>query len=136
MVATGRGSAVADQRKKEMKKNVLIKRGNVVIVNLEPTKGSEQSKVRPCVVIQNDLGNKYSPVTIVACITSGENALYDTEIEVKVPEGGLRNDSLVLLNQIRTIDKSRICGNYGSLSRETMSRVDSALMISLGLLPL
>ncbi|MHC9538697.1 MAG: type II toxin-antitoxin system PemK/MazF family toxin [Vulcanimicrobiota bacterium] len=119
-----------------MKKNALIKRGEVVIVDLEPARGSEQRKVRPCVVIQNDLGNRYSPVTIVACITSGDDALFDTEIEIKAPEGGLRNDSLVLLNQIRTIDKSRICGSYGSLSRETMSRIDNALMISLGLFSL
>jgi mRNA interferase MazF len=119
-----------------MKKAFHVRRGDIVIVDLEPTRGSEQSKVRPCVVIQNDLGNQHSPVTIIACLTSGGKALFDTEIEVKAPEGGLRNDSLVLLNQLRTIDKSRVCGHYGSLSRETMTRIDHALMISLGLFPL
>ncbi|MEQ8223064.1 MAG: type II toxin-antitoxin system PemK/MazF family toxin [Candidatus Eremiobacterota bacterium] len=110
-----------------------IKRGDVVIVDLEPAKGSEQSKVRPCVIIQNDIGNQYSPVTIIACITSGEKATFDTEVEIKAPEGGLKNNSIVLLNQIRTIDKSRIVDYWGTLFSDTMLLIDEALKISLGL---
>ncbi len=114
-------------------KKLEIKRGDVVLVDLEPAKGSEQRKVRPCVVIQNDLGNQYSPVTIIACITSGEKAIFDTEVAIKSPEGGLKNDSIILLNQIRTIDKSRIIDYWGTLCSDTMVIVDEALKISLGL---
>ncbi len=116
-----------------MVKKREIKRGDVVVVDLEPAKGSEQSKVRPCVVIQNDIGNQYSPVTIIACITSGEKATFDTEVAIKSPEGGLKNNSIVLLNQIRTIDKSRIIDYLGTLHTDTMLLIDEALEISLGL---
>ena len=112
-----------------------IRRGNVVVVNLEPIRGSEQGKVRPCLVLQNDIGNQYSPVTIVACLTSGEEAVFETEVEVKAPEGGLKNDSLILLNQIRTIDKERILAVWGKLSPETLIKVDEAIKVSLGLFP-
>ena len=112
------------------------RRGDVWTVNLEPVVGSEQGKVRPALVIQNDIGNHYSPVLIVAAITSGEKAIYDTEVEIKAPEGGLRHDSLVLLNQIRTIDKRRVGRYWGRLSAETMQRVDQAIRISLGLVPI
>jgi mRNA interferase MazF len=111
-----------------------IKRGDIVIVDLNPTRGAEQTKVRPCVIIQNDTGNKYSPVTIIACITSGETAIFDTEVEVKAPEGNLKNNSLVLLNQIRTIDKTRIIDYWGALEKETILKIDEALKISLNLL--
>jgi len=113
-----------------------IRRGDIVIVDLNPTRGSEQSKIRPCVVIQNDIGNKYSPVTIIACITTGSEANFDTEVEVKAPEGGLKNNSLVLLNQIRTIDKIRIIDRWGTLKHETIQKIDEALKINLGLVPL
>ncbi|MFN2186555.1 MAG: type II toxin-antitoxin system PemK/MazF family toxin, partial [Anaerolineae bacterium] len=87
-------------------------------------------------IIQNDIGNHYSPVLIVAAITPGENARYDVQIEVKVPEGGLHHDSLVLLNQIRTIDKRRVGRYWGRLSTQTMQRIDDAIKISLGLVPI
>jgi mRNA interferase MazF len=113
-----------------------FQRGDVWTVNLEPVVGSEQGKARPAVIIQNDIGNQYSPVLIVAAIASGETARYDVQVEVKVPEGGLHHDSLVLLNQIRTVDKQRLGRYWGRLSPETMRRVDRAIEISLGLVPI
>jgi len=113
-----------------------FRRGEIWAVDLEPVVGSEQGKVRPALIIQNDIGNLYSPVLIVAAITSAENARYDVQIEVKAPEGGLYHNSLVLLNQIRTIDKRRVGRYWGRLSAETMQRVDEAIKISLGLVPI
>jgi mRNA interferase MazF len=98
--------------------------------------GSEQGKARPALIIQNDIGNRYSPVLIVAALTSGERARYDVQVEVRAPEGGLRHDSLVLLNQIRTIDKRRVGRYWGRLSPQTMQRVDEAIRVSLGLVSL
>jgi mRNA interferase MazF len=109
------------------------KRGEVYLVNLDPTMGSETKKTRPAVIIQNDVGNQYSPVTIVAPITSGDKSRYPIEVEVKAPEGGLVNDSLVLLNQIRVIDKRRLVKPQGKLKGNTMERVDLAIKFSLGL---
>jgi mRNA interferase MazF len=113
-----------------------FRRGEIWTVDLEPVVGSEQGKARPGLIIQNDIGNRYSPVLIVAALTSGENARYDVQVEVKAQEGGLPHDSLVLLNQIRTIDKRRVGRYWGRLSPETMQRVDEAIKISLGLVPL
>jgi mRNA interferase MazF len=112
-----------------------FRRGDVWTVDLEPVVGSEQGKARPALIIQNDIGNHYSPVLIVAALTSGERARYDVEVEVKAPEGGLHHNSLVLLNQIRTIDKRRVGRFWGRLSTQTMCRVDRAIEISLGLVP-
>ena len=111
------------------------KRGDVLLIDFEPVRGSEQGKVRPAVVIQNDVANQYSPVLIVAAITSTPRAPHPTDVEVFAPEGGLRKDSKVLLNQIRTVDKVRVIDRWGHLSDETMSKVDEALKISLGLVP-
>lgn len=113
-----------------------FRRGDIWTVDLEPVVGSEQGKARPALIIQNDIGNLYSPVLIVATLTSGENAHYDVEVEVKAPEGGLHHDSLVLLNQIRTVDKRRMGRYWGRLSTATMERVDDAIKISLGLVPI
>lgn len=113
-----------------------FRRGDIWTVDLEPVVGSEQGKARPALIIQNDIGNLYSPVLIVAAITTGEDARYDVQVEVKAPEGGLQHDSLVLLNQIRTIDKRRVGRYWGRLSAETMVRVDEAIKISLGLVPI
>jgi mRNA interferase MazF len=113
-----------------------IRRGDVYTVDFEPVRGSEQGKVRPALVIQNDIGNRYSPTIIVAAVTSGEHSRFDVNVEVKAPEAGLTNNSLVLLNQIRTIDKSRLGRYWGRLAPETLAKVDEALMISLGLVPL
>ena len=111
------------------------RRGDIWTVDFEPVVGSEQGKVRPALIIQNDIGNRHSPVLIVAAITSAAEALYDTEVEAKAPEGGLRHDSIVLLNQIRTIDKRRVGRFWGRLSPQTMRQVDEAIKISLGLVP-
>jgi mRNA interferase MazF len=113
-----------------------FRRGEIWTVDLEPVVGSEKGKARPALVIQNDIGNRYSPVLIVAAITSGEDARYDVQVSVKAPEGGLRHNSMVLLNQIRTIDKRRVGRFWGRLSPQTMRRVDRAIEISLGLVPL
>lgn len=110
------------------------KRGDVYLVNLDPTIGSEIKKTRPGVIIQNDVGNQYSPVTIIAPVTSGDKAIYPVEVELKSPDGGLDNDSLILLNQIRTVDQKRLIKKLGHTSPKVMSRVDQALMISLGLI--
>jgi mRNA interferase MazF len=111
-------------------------RGDIWTVDLEPVVGSEQGKARPVLVIQNDIGNLYSPLLILAALNSGEEARYDVQVEVKAPEGGLHHNSLVLLNQMRTIHKRRVGRYWGRLSAETMQRVDEAIKISLGLVPL
>lgn len=112
------------------------RRGDVWTVDLEPVAGSEQGKARPVLIIQNDIGNHYSPVLIVAAITSGDEARYDVQVEIKALEGGLHHNSLVLLNQIRTIDKRRTGRFWGRLAPQTMRRVDEAIGISLGLVPI
>jgi mRNA interferase MazF len=113
-----------------------FRRGEIWTVDLEPVVGSEQGKARPALIIQNDIGNLYSPVLIVAAITSGENARYDVQVEVEAPEGGLHHNSIVLLNQIRTIDTRRVGRYWGRLSTQTMQQVDEAIKISLGLVPI
>ncbi len=112
------------------------RRGDVFSVDFEPVRGHEQGKVRPALIIQNDVGNQYSPTTIVAAITSGQRARYDVNVKVKAPEGGLVRDSLVLLNQVRTVDKSRLGRYWGHLSEGTIARIDEALRVSLGLVPI
>lgn len=110
------------------------KRGEVYLVNFDPTIGAEIRKTRPALIVQNDIANRYSPVTIVAAITSQfEEPLYPTEVIVQAPEGGLSSDSVILLNQVRTIDRQRLARRLGVLKPETMARVDQALLISLGL---
>ncbi len=113
------------------------KRGSVWLANLDPVIGLEQGKTRPIVIIQNDVANEYSPVVIVAAISTALGAKeYPTEVWVNAPEGGLKRDSVILLNQIRTIDKRRLIERWGRLERGTMEKVDEALRISLGLVPL
>ena len=113
------------------------KRGEVVLVDFDPTIGAEIRKRRPALVIQNDIDNRHSPITIVAAMTSqiaGER--YPTEVVLHPPEGGLTRPSAVLLNQIRSVDRKRLVGRLGRLRSETMTRVDRALRISLGLVKL
>lgn len=113
------------------------KRGDIWLANLDPVIGSEQGKTRPVLIIQNDIANEYSPVVIVAALTTAVGPKeYPTEVRVRAPEGGLKQDSVVLLNQIRTIDKQRLIAYWGRLSPETMRKVDEALKISLGLVHL
>jgi mRNA interferase MazF len=113
------------------------KRGEIYLVNFDPTIGSEIKKTRPALILQNDISNQYSPITIVAAITSQfDDELYPTEVLVKAPEGGLTDDSVVLLNQIRSIDKQRLMKRIGALTKDTMTQVDLALQISFGLIEL
>lgn len=113
---------------------VEIKRGDIVLVNLEPVKGSEQSGMRPCLIIQNDKGNKYSPLTIIAPLTSKEfTKEFPTNVFVSKGDSGLNKDSTILLNQIRTIDKLRITKKINSLCAGIMSKIDLAIKISLDL---
>ena len=113
------------------------RRGDVWLANLDPVISSEQGKTRPVVIVQNDVANEYSPVVTIAAITSAVgHQKYPTEAHVGAQEGGLKRDSVILLNQIRTIDKRRLVKRMGQLSRATMKQVDEALRISLGLVPL
>ena len=109
-------------------------RGDVLYVDFTPAKGSEPDKVRTCVVIQNDVGNKYSPITIVAAITGAENVPRRYPVDVPVPkgEGGLTKDSVVQCNLIRCVDESRVKQCLGKLTAKTMHEVDEALKMKLG----
>ena len=110
------------------------KRGEVYLTNLDPTLGAEIRKTRPALILQNDIANRYSPITIVAAITSQpRDPLRPTNILVKAPEGGLSSDSVVLLNQVRSIDKQRLSKRLGILKPDTMQQVDRAIQISFGL---
>jgi mRNA interferase MazF len=119
------------------RKVIQPRRGEVYVVSLDPTVGAEIRKTRPAVVVQNDLANRRSPITVVAAVTSRfEELLYPTEVLVRAPEGGLTSDSVVLLNQIRSVDKGRLVRRVGVLKPETMKEVDRALLLSLGLVEL
>ena len=110
------------------------KRGEVYLVSLDPTVGAEIRKTRPALVLQNNVANRHSPVTIVAAITSRfEEPLYPTEVLLPAGEGGLEVDSVVLLNQVRTVDRLRLIERLGMLKPETLKRVNQALRISMGL---
>lgn len=109
-----------------------VRRGDVYVVDFNPARGSEISKARPAVVIQNDIGNRHNSTVIVAAISTGETARFRVNVEVKAPEGGLRNNSLVYLHQILTVDKSRLGRRLGRLSQRTMMKIDEAIRISLG----
>ena len=110
------------------------RRAEVYLVSFDPTLGAETKKTRPALILQNDVANHYSPITIVAAISSKfEERLYPTEVLIKAPEGGLTSDSVVLLNQVRSIDRRRLIRRLGTLNPRTMERVDRALQISFGL---
>jgi mRNA interferase MazF len=107
----------------------------VYLVDFDPVRGSELGKTRPAVVLQNDVANRWSSVTIVAGITSKVGAKrYPSEVLVQAPEGGLTVDSCVQLNQVRTVDKRRLIRRLGSLTPPTMQRIGQALKISFGLI--
>ncbi|WP_423893214.1 type II toxin-antitoxin system PemK/MazF family toxin [Filifactor alocis] len=114
--------------------NTIVKRGDIFYADLSPVVGSEQGGVRPVLVVQNDIGNKYSPTVIVVAITSQINkAKLPTHLEISAKEFGLAKDSVVLLEQIRTVDKQRLKDKIGKCSLRFMEKVDKALYISLGL---
>ncbi len=111
----------------------MIKRGELYYADLSPVVGSEQGGVRPILIVQNDTGNKYSPTIIAAAITSQINkAKLPTHIELNAKEFGLAKDSVILLEQIRTLDKRRLKEKIGELSLPKMQKVNTALLISLG----
>ncbi|MBO8126292.1 MAG: type II toxin-antitoxin system PemK/MazF family toxin [Firmicutes bacterium] len=111
-----------------------ISRGEVYYADLSPVRGSEQGGTRPVLVLQNDLGNKYSPTTIVAAVTSRVNKpKLPTHVLLSCSRFGLEKDSLILLEQIRTIDKHRLKQKVCKLDLEYMEKVNDALEISLGL---
>lgn len=116
-------------------KKVEVKRGYIFFADLSPVVGSEQGGVRPVLVIQNDVGNKYSPTVIIAAITSQiEKAKLPTHVEVEAREYGLEKDSVILLEQIRTIDKQRLQDKVTELDDRVMLKVSQALKISMGLI--
>ncbi len=113
---------------------MVIKRGDIYYADLSPVIGSEQGGVRPVLIVQNDIGNKYSPTVIAAAITSQINkAKLPTHIEIGALEYGLAKDSVILLEQIRTIDKKRLREKIGHLDEELMDKVNDALEVSFGL---
>lgn len=111
-----------------------IKRGDIYFADLSPVVGSEQGGLRPVLIIQNDIGNRYSPTVIAAAITSrlGKTKL-PTHIDVYADRVGLQRDSVILLEQIRTLDKQRLREKMGHLDDTVMSEVDNAISVSFGL---
>lgn len=110
-------------------------RGDVWEVDLEPVRGSETGKKRPCLIIQNDTGNKYAPTTIIAVITGAENVpkRYPVDVYTKAGEGGLRKESVIMCSQIRTVDKERFVRRIGKVPPHVVKAVNEALKISLEL---
>ena len=114
---------------------VIIKRGDIYYADLSPVIGSEQGGIRPVLIVQNDVGNRYSPTVIAAAVTSQINkARLPTHIEILAEKYGLDRDSVILLEQIRTIDKKRLKEKMGHLDDELMIKVNEALFISFGLI--
>ena len=112
-----------------------IKRGDIYYADLSPVVGSEQGGVRPVLIVQNDVGNKYSPTVIAAAITSQqEKSRLPTHISVNGNQCGLSKDSVVLLEQVRTIDKQRLKERMGNLSVADMNKINKALTVSFGLI--
>lgn len=113
-----------------------VKRGEIYYADLSPVVGSEQGGVRPVLIVQNDMGNKYSPTVIAAAITSQQDkANLPTHIPLDAKSCGLVKNSIVLLEQVRTLDKRRLKEKMGEIPPDTMQSVDSALSISFGLSP-
>lgn len=113
---------------------MTVKRGDIYYADLSPVVGSEQGGLRPVLIIQNDVGNKYSPTVIAAAITSrmGKTRL-PTHIDIYADKAGLAKDSIILLEQIRTLDKRRLKEKMGHLDEDAMLRVDNAIAVSFGL---
>lgn len=112
-----------------------IKRGDIYYADLSPVIGSEQGGIRPVLIVQNDVGNKYSPTVIAAAITSQQDkSRLPTHISVNGNECGLSKDSVVLLEQVRTLDKQRLKERMGNLSVSDMNKINKALTVSFGLI--
>lgn len=114
--------------------NLIVKRGDVFFADLSPVIGSEQGGTRPVLIIQNDIGNRFSPTVIIAAITAQiQKAKLPTHVEIDAKKYGFERDSVILLEQLRTIDKSRLTDRITQLDDVLMEKVDVALAISLGL---
>ncbi len=113
---------------------MTVRRGDIFYADLSPVVGSEQGGIRPVLIVQNDVGNKFSPTVIAAAITSRRfKANLPTHIRVGVTQSGLVRDSIILLEQVRTLDKQRLKERMGALDAADMARVDRALSVSLGI---
>lgn len=113
---------------------MIVKRGEVYFADLSPVVGSEQGGVRPVLVIQNNIGNRFSPTVIVAAITAQiQKAKLPTHVEIEAEKFGFERDSVILLEQIRTIDKQRLTDKITQLDEEMMEKINHSLEISLGL---
>lgn len=111
-----------------------VKRGEIYFADLSPVVGSEQGGVRPVLIVQNDIGNRFSPTVIVAAITAQiQKAKLPTHVEIKAAKHGLERDSVILLEQIRTLDKQRLTDKITKLDDKMMKEIDRALEISLGI---
>lgn len=112
-----------------------VRRGDIWLVNLDPTIGHEIRKTRPAIIVQNDIGNEYSPTTIVAPLTTkGLEKTYPIQVTLDEKNSNLKRPAKALLDQVRAIDKRRLIKKQGSVSKTAMSKVDEALRISLGLI--
>ncbi|MGV3487469.1 MAG: type II toxin-antitoxin system PemK/MazF family toxin [Tuberibacillus sp.] len=113
---------------------MIVKRGDVYFADLSPVVGSEQGGVRPVLIIQNDIGNRFSPTVVVAAITAQiQKAKLPTHVEIDAKKYGFDRDSVILLEQIRTIDKQRLTDKITHLDEDMMNNVNEAIQISLGL---
>lgn len=133
--AVENGQIYQQKKTKNGGKNLMtIKRGDIFYADLSPVVGSEQGGVRPVLIVQNDVGNKYSPTVIAAAITSqqAKNSL-PTHIRINAAGCGLAKDSIVLLEQVRTLDKRRLKEKMGALDQNSMMNVNEALSVSFGL---
>ena len=114
----------------------MVKRGELYYADLSPVVGSEQGGIRPVLVIQNDIGNRYSPTVIAAAITSRLSKTHlPTHIDIYAEQVGLAKDSVILLEQVRTLDKRRLRDKMGHIDEPTMRLVNDAISVSFGLLP-
>ncbi|CAM5188061.1 mRNA interferase OS=Ureibacillus acetophenoni OX=614649 GN=SAMN05877842_111147 PE=3 SV=1 [Ureibacillus acetophenoni] len=114
---------------------MIVKRGDVYFADLSPVVGSEQGGTRPVLIIQNDIGNRFSPTVIIAAITAQiQKAKLPTHVEINAHKYGFERNSVIFLEQLRTIDKSRLTDRITQLDDELMDKVDEALEISLGLM--
>lgn len=115
---------------------ITVHRGDIYYADLSPVVGSEQGGIRPVLIVQNDVGNRFSPTVIAAAITSQKDKTkLPTHIQLQAAGSGLARDSIVLLEQIRTLDKQRLRERMGRLDDRSMNRVDRALQVSFGLAP-
>lgn len=119
---------------RECENDLIVKKGEIYFADLNPVIGSEQGGVRPVLIVQNDIGNKYSPTVIVAAVTSQINkAKLPTHVEIPAEGNGLAKDSVVLLEQLRTIDKKRLREKIGRIDDKCLQKTNEALSISLGI---